>query len=119
MSDRGSFCTEYIYCPKCFNAVKNVILKDQGDCFYCKIRNQRNDFTHYSIKSVFDTKNIQIVCGFISSTASGFEILAFKESIIPELKKVICHEVRIVVIAENGERIFSIKPKGNILIKSV
>jgi hypothetical protein len=28
MSERGSFCTEYIYCKECFEACKKVLLDD-------------------------------------------------------------------------------------------
>lgn len=28
MSERGSFCTEYVYCHKCFDACRKVLLGD-------------------------------------------------------------------------------------------
>jgi hypothetical protein len=89
MSERGSFATEYIYCKKCFEAVK-IVLTDHA-----------LEPTDISGK---------ILAGRIGGLHSGEELEVFECFIIPDLEKKICHQLRIAVIAEEGEKIFTVIP---------
>lgn len=99
MSERGSFVTEYIFCPKCLKAVKEILLcKSKWLC------SQQID-TWDSIRNP-----IPIVAGKVGGLYSNEELIDFSEIYIPALSKLICHPLRIAVLAENGERIFRIEP---------
>jgi hypothetical protein len=97
MSDRGSFITECIYCKKCFKAAKKILLK-KSLCA-CLIKGQNHK------------PSLPIIAGRISELYSKGEIDVFKYEFVPELEKSLCHELRIAVLAEEGEEIFIIKPE--------
>jgi hypothetical protein len=52
-----------------------------------------------------------ILAGKASGLWGGEEVADFEDEIIPLLEKVICHQVRIAVIGESGEKIFTIESK--------
>ncbi len=99
MSERGSFVTEYIYCDRCLEVAKRVLLED-----------------HKYLKGVEipmwggGTGFLPIIAGKVGGMYSGEEIVTFEHEIAPELAKEICHPMRIAVLAESGQRIFEIKP---------
>jgi hypothetical protein len=87
MSQRGSFVTEYIYCDKCFQAAKGVLLaRDQGLCS-----------TVIPAWAPGDTE-LPIIAGKLGHAWS--EAFVMEHEIGPELAKVICHPVRIAVLEE-------------------
>ena len=99
MSDRGSFVTDYIYCDKCFSAVKRVLLKSQKHLCSTTVPHldpQRKEFP--------------IVAGKISGLFPGEEIVTMETELLPEIEKSICHKVRIAVLAEKGSMIFTAIP---------
>lgn len=89
MSERGSFITEYIYCKKCFEAVR-IILVDHA-------------FMPVNIKE-------KILAGKVGGLHPGEEIEVFEAFIIPLIEEKICHPVRIAVLAEEGEKILTAVP---------
>lgn len=102
MSDRGSFVTEYIYCSECLEAVKSVLLSDHK--YLCS--RQLPTWTDYPFE-----KALPILAGKIGGLYPGEELDDFRNEFIPALEKLICHTVRIAVLAEEGSEIFTIEPK--------
>lgn len=99
MSERGSFTTEYIYCDKCFQAAKTVLLKrDKGLCSQVIESWSSSD------------KEMPIIAGKVGASYSGEEIHDFEFEYGPALAKVVCHPLRIAVLAESGQEIMTITP---------
>ena len=101
MSERGSFVTEYIYCNACFTAAKNVLLENRKYMCSVVIPNWEDK-----------VKELPIIAGKIGGLYSGEELVSFAVRLIPELEKVICHEMRVAVLADHGEQIFTAKPSN-------
>lgn len=101
MSQRGSFVTEYIYCDKCFAAAKTVLL---GDDKYLR------GVTIPAWTGCKDSE-LPIIAGKINDCYLGTELAEFTTEIIPKLEKVICHPLRIAVLAEDDETLFIITPE--------
>lgn len=98
MSERGSFVTSYIYCDKCFDLVKGALLaKHSGLCSI-----QIPTWVHGG-------PAMPIIAGKVGASYPGGELLDI-ELIADELAGKVCHEVRIAVLAEDGEDIITIKP---------
>ena len=101
MSERGSFCTEYIYCKPCFEVVKAVLVAD--DKFLKGI----------VIPGWQGHADLPIVAGKIGGLSSGEEIWDFANSYGEEIAAAICHEMRISVLADSGDcEIFLLRPGG-------
>lgn len=101
MSDRGAFVTEFIYCEECLNVVKSVLLKDEKYLRGILVPKHTPLEGHYPI-----------IAGEVGGLYAGEELNIFENEIIPSLQDSICHPIRIAVIAEKGERIFTVIPKG-------
>jgi len=99
MSEKGSFITEFIYCEKCLSGVSRVLLENEKYLNSIQI-------PHW----VEGYKPLPIVAGKIGGLYPGEELFTFELEFIPKIKSLICHEVRIAVLAETGERIFKITP---------
>ena len=97
MSERGSFVTEYIYCDKCFDAVKKVLCGK--DKFLCS-----------TIIPSWCDQRLPIIAGKIGGAYTGEELVDMEMKYIPAIEKTICHNIRIAVLAESGERIFVAHP---------
>lgn len=100
MSDRGSFVTEYIYCKKCFDAAKSIL-----------IRNEK--YLNSTTTPHWHSKETPIIAGKIGGLYSGEELHIFEFEYIPKLEKLLCHEMRIAVLAEEGEKIFTVIPSAD------
>lgn len=100
MSDRGSFITEYIYCDDCFRAAKSVLIGNGKHLHSTTI-------PHWA----FDGKENPIIAGRIGGLFAGEELQTMECELIPKLERLICHKIRIAVLAEEGERIFTAIPK--------
>lgn len=98
MSERGSFVTEYIYCIKCAEATAGLLLKKNK--YLCST----------FIPSWINGERLPILAGKIGGLYAGEEINAFESEYIPQLERYLCHELRIAVLAESGERIFIVRP---------
>jgi len=96
MSERGSFVTEYIYCPVCFKWARKVLCENHKYLKGVVIPSWDN--------GVFE--ELPIIAGKVGGLYESEEIVTFEIDIIPELKKGLCHPMRIAVIAETGQRIF-------------
>lgn len=90
MSERGSFCTEYIYCEKCLEAVKKVLLRNGK--WLCSVQ----------IPSWEGKKDpLPIIAGKIGGTYAGEE-LHDMEDLVEQLEPGLCHTVRISVMPDDG-----------------
>ncbi|KKQ03952.1 MAG: hypothetical protein US15_C0073G0007 [Candidatus Moranbacteria bacterium GW2011_GWF1_36_4] len=98
MSERGSFVTEYVYCAKCFEAIKPILLDDEK--FLCS----------RILPSWEPGQLLPIIAGKIGGLYLGEELHTFDFELNEKISKVICHPIRIAVLAETGEQIFLIKP---------
>jgi len=103
MSERGSFITEYIYCPKCLEVLKGVLLGHEKHLMSIEIPHWNGG-----------VKPLPIIAGKIGGLYSGEELNTFEFEFVPEIKKTICHPIRIAVIADEGERIFKISPNQSV-----
>ena len=102
MSERGSFVTEYIYCTKCFKAAESVLIADDK---YLK-------GVTIPVWSGSITECLPIIAGKVGGMREGEEFEVFENKLIPEICKIICHNIRIAVISDSdGERFFVAKPE--------
>ena len=108
MSDRGSFVTEYIYCRKCFEAAKTILIGQEKYLTSTTI-------PHWSP----DQEELPIIAGKIGGQYSGEEIDTFKYQFIPQLEDVICCRLRIAVLAEEGEEILFAVPSQKAVEKKI
>jgi len=92
MSERGSFVTEYM-CGKCFDAARNLFFGDPVDS---------GSLLPVEICG-------SIIAGKIKSSWEGGEIFIMEE-LLKKLSPLLCHEVRVAVLAEDGEKIITAKP---------
>lgn len=99
MSDRGSFVTEYIYCDKCFSAAKGVLLK-----------NEKHLRGMVVLMWGDSAGELPIIAGKIGGGYAGGDLHMFETDIVPALAAVLCHTLRIVVLADSGERTFAVSP---------
>ena len=94
MSNRGSICTEFIYCQKCFAAVKKILIDDNDPIWKLQqIKNQADGQLHPIIAGKYDG-----------------ELWEFREYILPKLEDAICHPMWIAVLAEGGPEVFAVLP---------
>ncbi len=97
MSERGSFVTQYIYCDRCFSAAYDelVVQAHDGQLFMSS-----------------QVGSLPIIAGKAGGWGPGDELCHFDELVFA-LSKRICHDMRLVVIAEaSGERVYLVRPGG-------
>jgi len=100
MSDRGSFITEFIYCDKCRRAAHDVLVIEDSHIWSQFIDSQPG--THR-----------WIIAGKIKSGYPGGELIDMETKYGPMLEERICCPLRVAVIAESGEKIFTFKPEND------
>ena len=83
MSERASFVTEFIYCPRCFEHVESALMSDSGGWLDGQV----------TIKK-------RIIAGKISSSAHGEENLMMSRMFNTDNAP--CHPVRIVILSDSG-----------------
>ncbi|MFH2044394.1 MAG: hypothetical protein ABIK92_04530 [Pseudomonadota bacterium] len=98
MSERGSFVTDYIYCDKCFIEAKKLLL------------HQIKELCSIVIPSWQPGKELPIIAGKVGGLSPSDQIIMFEVDLIPELEKVICHPIRIVLLGEYFEKTYHICP---------
>ncbi|KKK78965.1 hypothetical protein LCGC14_2838260 [marine sediment metagenome] len=103
MSERGSFITEYIYCLKCFEVAKKILI-DQ-DKYLASIC-----IPSWNQEDRRKEKTLPIIAGKIGGGGGGDELILMEHELIPKLEDVICCKMRIAVLAECGERIYTVIP---------
>jgi len=98
MSERGSFVTEYIYCEDCRVAAQSVLLGQTKYLCSAFVHSWEGD----------EGKTLPIIAGKIGGLYPGEELhdmVGYIEELQPEL----CHDLRICVLAETGQEIFTAK----------
>lgn len=101
MSEQGSFITEYIHCPQCFESVKPILLA-----------RRKHLCSEVILSWTEEGEELPIIAGKIGGMYPQEEIHDFENGIILELEKVICHPMRIAVLAEEGESILLALPQA-------
>ena len=98
MSERGSFCTEYIYCRECFEACKKVLIGNEK-----------------SLKSVVipswnENENyLPIIAGKLGGMSCGQEFIEMEHNYIPKIQELMKDDckIRICVHSDsNGSVIY-------------
>ena len=101
MSERGSFVTQYVYCDKCFEAAKSVLLFREK--YLCGVV-----VPHWNPER--EGLELPIIAGKVGGLHVGEELHTFEHELVPALGAVLCHPMRIAVLAEGGERVFTVTP---------
>lgn len=101
MSERGSFVTEYIHCPKCLAAAKAVLMQD----------NKGLKGVQIPVAGSVSEGLYPIIAGKVGGMFGGEELQVFESELIPALEPVLCHPLRIAVLAEDGEAIYTVQSK--------
>lgn len=97
MSQRSSFVTEYVYCDKCFAALKEVLLDNQ------------KYLTSLAVPSwEGEGKELPIIAGKVGGLGRGDEYLLIKQ-LLEDAD--VCHEVLVALLLETeGTILLSRKP---------
>lgn len=98
MSERGVWITEHIYCKECVDRFMKF-LNDTA----CMPRAKGGKYWSYVRPSPWS------FAGCISGLYAGEEI-HYWDSMADDLQKLLCHPMRIAVLAENGEKIYHVSP---------
>lgn len=93
MSDHGSFITQVIWCDQCFEAAAGVL--GWGD--------KASRPVLPGLPGEKGCRQPRIIAGRVSGLYQGEEIHIFQGQVLPDLAEVICHPIRIAVIAEVGQ----------------
>jgi len=96
MSERGSFCTEYIYCKECFQAIKKLFLREDYQCKYFKAV----VIPSYEPQIIDE---LPIIAGKVGGGYSGEEIFVFEEMRY-KIQIKLCHPLVIAVIPDSTEK---------------
>ncbi len=87
MSDKGSFCTQTIFCHDCLQIVTSIF--------------QNNESDMYGELVDLHGKPSMIIAGQIVGNGGGNEFINFENYIRPLLEQKICHPLKITLIPEN------------------
>lgn len=102
MSERGSFCTEYVYCNKCFEILKKHLL---GDNKYLR------SITIPGWSGCSQPEDLPIIAGKIGGLHSGEEFQDF-ENMASEIVGLCCN-VRVVVLSDTcGTSVYLLRSGG-------
>lgn len=96
MSERGTWITEHIYCAQCVERFQKFL--DESGCL-----TDANKYWSYVKSSPWS------FAGRISGLYAGEELHDW-ENMAEDLQKILCHNMRIAVLAENGSEVFTVKP---------
>jgi len=107
MSERGSFCTEYVNCPRCFEILKKYLLGREKFLCSTVIPTWEKDDPTLN----YHPKPMPIIAGKIGGMYNGEECIIFRDIYKDRIEAEICHPVRVVVMADSGKtEIFELQP---------
>lgn len=91
MSERGSYVTEYVYCPECFKGLESVLCgtPDKG-------------LTATRVTSWHPDKTLPIIAGKVGGLWAREEIHIFDIELRELIEEAICHPLRIAVLPDSG-----------------
>jgi len=103
MSERGSFVTQFIYCPDCFVKMKAALCQNK----------KLNKAYLRGVK----VRNAPIIAGKIRGGWRGEELHLVEQYIFTN-ENAPCHPVRIAVLADSGESgVFVVQTDGEVISK--
>lgn len=103
MSERGSFCTEYVYCKQCFAAVKEVLERHRDDKYL--------NFTELDYYPIIAGKIGGIFAGEELFRVLPLDTTPARDAFGMELARAICHPIRIAVLPDGQQgQIIEIRP---------
>ena len=99
MSERGSFVTEYVYCRRCFDVARGVLLRREK--YLCSV-----------VVPSWEPGGgeLPIIAGKIGGLGPGDDLTGFLDDVLPELAQGLCHPLRIAILAESGNAIHTAAP---------
>ena len=98
MSERGSFVTQYIYCTKCYEGVRDLLMRDRGK-FLCASLIEGWDAS----TGIESEKYLPIIAGKVGGHYAGEEVDAMMDILETEgIANAICHTVRISVLPDDA-----------------
>ena len=92
MSERGSFTTEYIYCRKCLENLKPILLHKDKYLSTNQIKGWSKD-----------CKDLPIIAGKIGGMGSGDEYIELEINMRMDIENAICCPLRIALLADDKE----------------
>lgn len=98
MSERGSFCTEYIYCHNCFEACKQVLIGNNKGLKSIVIPSWNNNESY-----------LPIIAGKLGGGSIGDEFIQMEHNYIPRIQELMNDDctIRICVHSDsNGSIIY-------------
>jgi hypothetical protein len=102
MSDRGSFCTQYVYCDKCFDELCKHLIDNQK--YLCST----------IIPPWGDDNEVPIIAGKIGGLGAGDIDLFFEFVLADKLKNKLCCDISISASDDNGEwTVYNYEGKDN------
>jgi hypothetical protein len=97
VSERGTWVTEFIYCDRCVEAFRKFL--EDSVC-------ADDESKYWSFRRLGE----HAFAGRISGMFPGEELQLFEYDIVPKLKEMLCHSLRIAVLADGGSEIFTVLP---------
>src|SRR3990167_11535389 len=91
MSERGSFVTQYMYCHACMMSAETVLCVELG----AALSAQRLQWT-------YNDELLPIIAGSVRGSYRDEEQHIFELEVMPALSRLVCHNVSVAVLAENG-----------------
>ena len=85
MSERGTYITEYFYCPKCLQVAREHLTKTLHDD---------------PVLLRFTDGPFGALAGLVGGMYSGEEIDVIKNEVVEPLESLLCHPIRITVVAD-------------------
>ena len=98
MSERGSFCTEYIYCHNCFEACKQVLIGNNKGLKSIVIPSWNNNQSY-----------LPIIAGKLEGSSIGDEFISMEFEYIPRIQELMSDDctIRICVHSDSyGSRLY-------------
>ena len=95
MSERASFTTEYVYCPQCFAAVREVLCADD-------VASEHGYIARPSVPLNRRGDEAPIVCGAVYSSFAGGASMVFEYDLRDKIEPKLCHPVRVVVLPDSN-----------------
>jgi hypothetical protein len=121
MTDNGTFVTEYVGCPKCFEAIEKVLVRDTEYLKGVAIPRWKTYFFKSAlgrfkdkIKGIFPrpVPTLPIVAGKVSGINFKDSIWSFRNIYGPMIVREICHPVRIAIISSHDDNfLLSLTPE--------